>query len=499
MPLNKMLLPVTFLALVVYVITAWNSQGYFHPDEHYQIIEFSGLKLGTTTPEKLAWEYNKKMRPAIQPAICYIVFTTLDAAGMTDPYNKAFVLRLLSALLAITIIHFFIRSSQNRVDPKNRNVYYLLSYFLWFLPFLNVRFSSENWSGLFFLAAVAAIWHNQSKTTFGFLLTGAFAGCSFLCRFQSAFLLAGLILWLIFIARAKWRNLLALCFSGLVVILIGVLIDRWFYGEYIITSWNYFDQNFMHGVAATFGVAPWYRILSYIISLPGIPIGMLIFLALLMLIVKRPRDLLVWVIVPFLLAHIISPHKEGRFLFPLANFVPLVLIMGFQEMEKWPGLAKYRRTFYYPSVICFSLLVLINITGLFCAGFKAADNGRMVISQYIHEKYKSRNIQLICAPNCSPYNPFPGLPETFYREKSIVEMTVHSIHAINLALISDTSVTLFVINKSAMLPDLGQLNMPGFPALTLLKESIPNWEQWIDHHFYFRTWANDPLLLFSIK
>ena len=35
------------LAIVIYGITAWNSHGYYHADEHYQIIEFAGEKLGT--------------------------------------------------------------------------------------------------------------------------------------------------------------------------------------------------------------------------------------------------------------------------------------------------------------------------------------------------------------------------------------------------------------------------------------------------------------------
>lgn len=33
-------------AVVVYLITAWNSTGFHNADEHYQIIEFAQWKLG---------------------------------------------------------------------------------------------------------------------------------------------------------------------------------------------------------------------------------------------------------------------------------------------------------------------------------------------------------------------------------------------------------------------------------------------------------------------
>lgn len=54
---------------MVFFITAWKSDGYYHADEHYQLIEFAGKILGTHQPEELAWEYNARLRPALQPTI----------------------------------------------------------------------------------------------------------------------------------------------------------------------------------------------------------------------------------------------------------------------------------------------------------------------------------------------------------------------------------------------------------------------------------------------
>ena len=39
----------------VTVITAWFSETFYFPDEHYQILEFMALKLGITPAAELPW------------------------------------------------------------------------------------------------------------------------------------------------------------------------------------------------------------------------------------------------------------------------------------------------------------------------------------------------------------------------------------------------------------------------------------------------------------
>jgi phosphatidylinositol glycan class B len=47
---------IKWIIVLVYVITAIFSNGYHHPDEHYQIVEFTGLKAGWNTGWNLTWE-----------------------------------------------------------------------------------------------------------------------------------------------------------------------------------------------------------------------------------------------------------------------------------------------------------------------------------------------------------------------------------------------------------------------------------------------------------
>jgi len=60
--------------------------------------------------------------------------------------------------------------------------------------------------------------------------------------------------------------------------------------------------------------------------------------------------------VPYLSVHSLIPHKELRFLFPIAYFVPLILILAFQAIpDKWDG--QIKKAVFYP---VFAVAVLIN-------------------------------------------------------------------------------------------------------------------------------------------
>src|SRR5690606_39751816 len=52
----------------------------------------------------------------------------------------------------------------------------------------------------------------------------------------------------------------------------------------------------------------------------------------------RSRHVLVWMVLPFVLFHVALPHKELRFLYPLADLMPLLLVMSLDiVMRHWPA------------------------------------------------------------------------------------------------------------------------------------------------------------------
>lgn len=98
-----------YLIFVVYLICAIYSDGFYHPDEHYQIIEFAGLKAGWNTGSDLAWEYDYQIRPTVQSRLAFALFKVWNLCSVWDPFVLAMLLRMVSAVFSIVAISFFIR------------------------------------------------------------------------------------------------------------------------------------------------------------------------------------------------------------------------------------------------------------------------------------------------------------------------------------------------------------------------------------------------------
>lgn len=439
---NKIIL---FTAIVVYTITAYNSNGFYHADEHYQLIEFAGIKTGSNTPEDLTWEYHQEMRPALQPVICFLIFKALNAVGINDPYHLTFGLRLISGILTILVMSYFIKQVENWFQENFlKNAFSVLSYFLWFIPFLGVRFSSETWSGIMFLLSLA-IYNNPGKSFSKIIYIGVSLGLSFFFRFQAALLILGFVLWLIFIQKEKliYFTRLALGFSLLLIS--GIILDTWFYGSLVFTPWNYLNNTILHGGTTGFGTSSWYYYFQKLIELPGIFIGIILLFALAINIFKFPKDIFVWSVVPFIIVHCILPHKEERFLFPIVFLFPFLIIRSYQIIK--PLLSKHKlvKIIYY---ILGIVAILFNLIGLVAMAQKSAGIGRMAVTSYIHNHYKKEKTNLISCRWANPYNPWQSLPMKFYKEKELVYKHIDNLCELNDSLIIEDAINLLTIRKA---------------------------------------------------
>ncbi len=459
------------LAAVVYITTAFNSHGFYHADEHYQIVEFAGLKLGTHSPDELAWEFKAQIRPALQPIICFVFLKTFDIINVNDPYNQAFLLRLLSALFAIIVISYFIQNTKGLIKNKTLEIaYYLLSFFLWFIPIISVRFSSETWSGLLFLLSLALFINDSNDKTKPFKM-GLLFGISFLFRFQIAFAIVGFGLWLIFINHSKLKYLLKICASFIAIIILGLLLDSWFYGEFVSTPWNYFYKNIVEGAASGFGTSPWYFYILKLLSYPSYFIGIPIILSFIFILFSNPKNYILWVTIPFIVGHSIISHKEERFLFPLVYLFPLMLIEGYLVIERLITNRFWIKSFNFMLI---SIFVLVNSIGIIAMGQKSAGIGRMEITKYIHDNYGREKINLVFCSWANPYNPWHGLPAKFYFEDSLTDHRINNLCELNDSLFVQDAVNLLVIRKI----DKGNIECSEKIKnynLIFEKQSIPKW------------------------
>ena len=410
---------VVITALIWFTVTAILSVGYFHTDEHYQIIEFANYLSAENDVQDLAWEFEARLRPSLQPVICHYIFSACEVLHVTSPYSKAIILRILSGFFAIVCIYILTKKIKPELPEKYWRSFFVLSFFLWFVPFLNVRFSSENWSALILMLGVSQLI-TPSKSKYHHFIVGVLFGLSFLFRYQVAIAVIGILLWVVFIQKISFVNVLKLVCGGVFVTGIGVVIDYLFYQEFSLTLWNYFQINLIEGKASEFGVSPWYSYFKWVVRYSASPVGVLILGSYMYFIVKNPKHLFTWLSIPFILIHCLISHKELRFLFPLVNFVPFVVCRTFADLRLTERFDNYKIISLIGAVV-----IVTNSFALSMASTIPLDFGRIEITRFLYNKVQERNTKLFYLDDCNVYSPY-NIPTNYYKNDNVLIFHVDS-------------------------------------------------------------------------
>jgi phosphatidylinositol glycan class B len=297
-------------------------------------------------------EYDLALRSWLQPGIFLIVLRALRGIGMTDPFHQAFVFRLMSSALGFTGAWALVLAAGPWLKTRlQRELAAASLALLWYLPSLHARTSGENWSGaVFFLGlSMMALMKRDWRS---FAWGGLLSGLAFELRFQTAFLSLGLFVWWIWIGRARPREWLSFLAAGLVPFSLGFLIDRWGYGYWTWSAWNYLKFTLIQGHSAETSTGPlWdYVRMSFTEAWPGL--GTLLFFSFFLAAYRAPKNPIIWSGIPFLLAHHMIAHKELRFLFPLAHAGPVLVALALGEVERirWRWAAR--------ALVAYDLIVL---------------------------------------------------------------------------------------------------------------------------------------------
>ncbi|MBK8498591.1 MAG: hypothetical protein IPL52_07170 [Flavobacteriales bacterium] len=405
------------IAVLVYLTAAWFGLGYHAEDEFQQVILIAEHLRGHVDAASLPLDYHAHWRSMVQPLLCAGVFEVCEAIGISDPFQLTLALRLLTALLALWITHGFVGSVQANLKSENQQAFKLLSYFLWFLPVLQIRFTGEAWSGLLFLRGLGMLMDPNGRKAWAI---GAWFGAAVLFRPAAALLPFGALLWMVFVQRTRRNRTIALTASMAVVLLLGVMIDSMLYRSATSTLLNYMLAAFTGEEAARFTALPWYQYALFTLKHAVVPIGALLMFAFALVALLRSKHVLAWVLIPFLIVHSLLPVKELRFLFPLAPLMPLVLITAWEALQdRWPG--TMARTIWLRLLFPFAAL---NALALFVAAVTPAGNGKIELAQAARERFGTEAVQIEQMADWRPWIPpfflAPGSTETF-SDKIIVD------------------------------------------------------------------------------
>jgi GPI mannosyltransferase 3 len=401
-----------FISLVVYLTTAFFSVGYYHADEHFQILEFCNYKLGKSPASDLPWEFNERIRPTLQPALALGFIKIASAIGISSPYTWALLMRLITAVLSwFLTCHLCLLLMKNFSSEVGKKAFLLLTLFSWFVPFICVRFSSENYSALTFLSVVYLLinFNEGERTNFrDLLLAGLLLGFSFFFRFQIAFAILGLGAWLLFIKRMKIKYLLLIIFAATCAISICIYIDYWFYGKFELTPVNYFISNIVDNKAAQWGVYPWWWYFNLVFQQAVPPFSIFLLIFFFVGLYKKPKDIFTWCMVPFLIAHFLVGHKEMRFLFPMLLGFMYLTAVGIENIyasNKYPKLLR----------IAFRFSLVINVPLIIVRMFIPAQEG-IAYFKFIQDYSVENNLTLFSIER-NVYE-LSGLPVNFYKPAS---------------------------------------------------------------------------------
>ncbi len=392
--------------LVLVLIAAWFSGGYHHADEHYQILEFANMHMGRTTLADMPWEWSKAMRPALQPMMAVGLVRAAEWVGLRDPFVQVFLLRLVSGLLSVWLLWRWHRALQ----PQLGLYFGLLACFLWTMPYMGVRFSSECWSMLAFGLGALALhqkWRN------GYLLAGFLMGLSFQFRYQMGFAIAGAIVWMFWSEKARWQLLGLWALGTVPAFVLGGWCDAALYGKWIFPAYNYFKINLLDGVAATFGVEPvWWYFPEFLMRMFH-PIGAAFLVMAYFGWRKIHRNIWVWSMVPFVLAHMAIGHKEMRFLFPAMPAMLVLAAAGWQHLDSRFSDKKYYR-------IASNVLIALNMLLLPISTIRPAMEG-VPYYRFIFDQCQMRPTVLYAVQN-HPYHPASALARWYMHPNLTVKI-----------------------------------------------------------------------------
>lgn len=408
------------LALVVQLATAWFSIGHHHPDEHFQVLEFANYKMGYSGSADLSWEYERKCRPALQPLAVYSIGKALSALGLYNPFAVTFLLRLIMGILTWWIAcRLIMLLLPEFLTQRGKQIFVWCGLLLWFVPYIGVRFSAENVAGAcFWLGTLLLI--KPRKHVVAFIGVGILLGLSLYLRIQMSFAILGLGIWLLFIKRLEWRQWVFLVMGGFIGLGFSVLADYWFYGEWVLSPVNYFVITVLHHKAAEFGTSPWWHYFKQFLESAVPPISIVLLVFFFIGLYRKRLHVVSLICLCFILEHMLTGHKEIRFLFPIAFAFIFFSCVGIDAwLQRYPAKAYYKWLFI--------LLASINLLLLTVRTLLPAQEA-VSYYRYIYKHAQKQNTVLI-AMGKTPYE-LVTVPVNFYRPEQLTVQVATSNEAI---------------------------------------------------------------------
>ncbi len=340
------------IGLAIRIAAADYSLGIAHADEHQQYLE-QAPRLAWQGPAMQFWEQKRGMRNLLYPYCLAGSLIFVEAIGIDNPITQAALLRGCLAIAIFLLIAWQAWLERQRGASVCSLALLALAALMGSAVYVNVRLLTENVIILPMLLGLLALERRP-------FLAGICFGIMFAVRFQSAFLVAGVVLLMIWddVRSGSWvipreSRTVRLSTGLLLSIFLAVgLLDRVTLGTWFHSPLECFQANIFENAAAQFGVEPWH----YYLKSNGASVIRMSLLAPLVLwlgAVKERR--IAFLMALMIVGHSVISHKEARFLWCLLPLLLLLLARGIETL--WNGIRHGPTRIAAISLLAISFLV----------------------------------------------------------------------------------------------------------------------------------------------
>jgi GPI mannosyltransferase 3 len=364
---DKKLQVLLLVAFFIQLITCIIQVGFYHPDQHFQIIEFSSFQLHKASGASHVWEMTDYIRSSLQ-VYCFSAYSIVcDFIKISDPFLQLTILRIILGCSMFALFNAMAICYFKNGDKKVLYAVLLLLNLSWLFPYVRTLFSGEIMSSLFFFAAF--FWYDvkrrDEEDNSKPFLTGFLFALAFFFRFQTAFAILGFGLWMLLFER-NFKKIFTLAAGFILSSVICICLDCHFYHEFILTPYRYFYVNINQGVAASFGTSSfmvYVGVLVAVIATPPLSIALIWYG--LKGCFKMYNHPLVLTVLAFIIGHCMVGHKEERFLFPILNALPIIIGWGLPDFIAYYTSCKKWVRYLIKTMLVFSISLDLILLTLF--------------------------------------------------------------------------------------------------------------------------------------
>lgn len=332
---NPLLLVIALVALALRVGTAIQIPSLAHPDQVFQTMEPAHrLAFGYGVKP---WEWRIGARSWVVPAFLALV---MRATSWMGPGSSGYLgaTAIVMSLLSLSAVWFGFAWGK-RASGISAAIIAACACAIWYelIYFAPKTLYEVLGTHLFLPGLYLGIYGEQGSERKRMVWAGIFCGLAVSLRIQLA---PAVLFAVLYICRSNWRARTLFVSAGFLLPMIAFGLVDWFTWSYPFQSFiRYFSVNLLQHRSAIYGTEPWYWY-GLILAKHFGPVLVFALLGV------RRSPFLGWMALIILASHSVIPHKEARFLYPMAPMIITLAALGIVEMTEaarslgtlpWPG------------------------------------------------------------------------------------------------------------------------------------------------------------------